>query len=152
MPYNSRHRPPTPGQRKLADRLRIRLKRSDTIGVVAARLMDAVIDEVRPANGWSRPSPHDEPSDEQRDLAQRLHLPLNKESKRVAAALIADRIEERRLAYIHKLKLSPGAIFCTERYGGHRLVTIQSIGPDGLVRLAGERGWPRWPEDLHAKH
>jgi hypothetical protein len=69
MPYKSRHRPPTPGQRKLADKLRIRLKRSDTIGVVAARLMDAVIDEVRPANGWSRPSSHDEPSDEQRDLA-----------------------------------------------------------------------------------
>jgi hypothetical protein len=152
MAYVMRRRPPTAVQRELAERLGVRLKATDTVGVAAARLADAVIDAIQPANGWRKPPHHDPPTGAQRDLAQELNVDVDGESSRVALELIADRIEEARLQAVDRLGIRTGAQFCRGDLFGHEIVTVSSVGPDGVVRLIGDGGTPcRWDE-LHRQN
>lgn len=153
MPYLSRQRPPTTEQQELAELLHVDLKPTDSIGIAAARLMDAIVDQIQPPNGWRRPPRHVTPSPEQCRLADEVGACIDGETARVAQEIIADRIEIKKLDEIKQLDIRPGKRFCRmDLSGDHHIVEIHSVGPDGVVRLKRNRGHPTRPEELHRIH
>jgi hypothetical protein len=153
MPYMRRDRPPTPEQRELAAKLSVQVEPFDTIGVAGARLTDALIDFLEPPNGWRKAPRHDPPSPDQMELAEQIQVNIGNATARVAFELIADRLEALKHAAITRKGIRPGETFCLETpLDGHTVVVVKSVGPDGSIRLVGDRGMSRRPDDLHPVH
>jgi hypothetical protein len=147
VPYRPHGRLPTAEQREIAARLGLPPGASDTAGILAARIADAVASAVAPGLGWTNPRAREAPSAEQWDLATELHVDISANSRRVAFARLAAAIERSREERLRALDLARGEVVCYLDGEEHWHSSVLSVQADGRVTLRGDSlGYRRRPE------